>query len=216
MVNTHKGLFRYTRLPYGIASAPGIFQRMMENLLQGIPGVAVYIDDILVTGATEEEHLRALEEVLKRLARSGLRAKKAKCKFVARAQPVDYLGNVIDSAGLHPMREMVQAVEEAPTPTNLTELKSYIGLLTYYGKFLPNLATLLAPMYELLKRDVSWQWEAEQEAAFQDSKKLLVSSQLLAQSCLCLDCWESTSLLLRKRQPGFEDGHCIWPCLSIH
>jgi hypothetical protein len=66
VIDTHKGLFRYTRLPYGIASAPGIFQRMMESLLQGIPGVTVYIDDILISSATEEEHLKALEEVLKR------------------------------------------------------------------------------------------------------------------------------------------------------
>ena len=68
VINTHKGLFRYTRLPYGIASAPGIFQKAMEQLLQGIAGIAVYIDDILVTGGDEDEHLKSLEEVLKRIA----------------------------------------------------------------------------------------------------------------------------------------------------
>ena len=72
VINTHKGLFRYTRLPYGISSAPGIFQKVMESLLQGIPHVAVYIDDILITGASESEHLQSLEEVLRRLERAGL------------------------------------------------------------------------------------------------------------------------------------------------
>ena len=72
IINTHKGLFRYTRLPYGISSAPGIFQRVIESVLQGISGVMVYIDDILVTGATQEEHLRALDAVLTRLENANL------------------------------------------------------------------------------------------------------------------------------------------------
>ena len=76
VINTHKGLFRYTRLPYGISSAPGIFQKSMEGLLHGIPHVTVCIDDILITGETEAEHLQTLEEVLKQLAKAGLRVKK--------------------------------------------------------------------------------------------------------------------------------------------
>ena len=78
VINTHKGLFRYTRLPYGISSAPGIFQKAMETLLQGIPQVTVYIDDILITGNSEADHLQTLEKVLERLAKAGLRAKKTK------------------------------------------------------------------------------------------------------------------------------------------
>ena len=174
VLNTHKGLFRCT---YGISSAPGIFQRVMDNLLQGIPGVVGYIDDILNLGESESAHLEVLEEVLKRLSKSGFRAKKQKCKFMVTS--VDYLGYHIDAAGLHPLPDKVQAVEEAPTPTCLTELKSYLGLLTYYAKFLPNLATHLAPLYKLLGKDVPWQWGTSQEKAFHDSKKLLTSSNLL-------------------------------------
>ena len=149
VLNTHKGLFRCTRLPYGISSAPGIFQRVMDNLLQELLG---YIDDILNLGESESAHLEVLEEVLKRLSKSGFRAKKQKCKFMVTS--VDYLGYHIDAAGLHPLPDKVQAAEEAPTPTCLTELKSYLGLLTYYAKFLPNLATHLAPLYKLLGKDV--------------------------------------------------------------
>ena len=177
VINTHKGLFRYTRLPYGISSAPGIFQKEMDNLLAGIPGVVVYLDDILVTGATETEHLQSLEEVLKRLERSGLRAKKSKCLFMASS--VSYLGHKIDAEGLHPLPDKLQAVKAAPTPRNVSELKSYLGLLTYYGKFLPNLSTRLQPLYQLLAKDCQWKWAKAQEKAFQESKNLLQSSQLL-------------------------------------
>ena len=177
VINTQKGLFRYTRLPYGIASAPGIFQRLMDNLMQGIPGVAVFLDDICVTGTTEEEHLMALEEVLKRLAQAGLRARKKKCAFMAPS--IEYLGYRIDARGLHPLPDKVKAVAEAPTPRNVTELKSYLGLLSYYGKFLPNLSTHLAPLYHLLGKDVPWTWSTAQKKAFQQSKQLLTSSKLL-------------------------------------
>ena len=176
VINTTKGLFRYTRLPYGISSAPGIFQREMEHLFQGIPGVVVYLDDILVTGEDEQSHLRTLETVLKRLSETGLHVKQSKCLFMVPS--VSFLGHQIDADGLHPLKDKVKAIEAAPTPTNVTELKSYLGLLTYYGKFLPNLATKLAPLYKLLQ-DVPWEWTPEQDKAFSESKTLLASSSLL-------------------------------------
>ena len=177
VTNTTKGLFQYTRLPYGISSAPGIFQREMEHLLQGIPGVVVYLDDILVTGQDETSHLRTLETVLSRLRETGSRVKKSKCLFMV--PTVSFLGHRIDADGLHPLDDKVRAIEAAPTPTNVTELKSYLGLLTYYGKFLPNLATKLAPLYKLLQHRVPWRWTSAQDAAFRESKKLLASSSPL-------------------------------------
>ena len=101
VINTHKGLFRYTRLPFGISSAPGIFQKTMESLLQGIPHTTVYLDDILVAGENEDDHLQTLKKVLKRLADAGLRAKRSKCKFMV--DSVEYLGHVIDAQGLRPL-----------------------------------------------------------------------------------------------------------------
>lgn len=83
IINTHRGLFRYNRLPYGIASAPGIFQRTIEGVLRDIPGVSVYLDDILITGSSEEEHLATLDKVLSRLRDAGLRLRKEKCSFLA-------------------------------------------------------------------------------------------------------------------------------------
>ena len=106
-VNTHRGLFRYNRLPYGISSAPAIFQRTMENILQDIPGVAVYLDDIILTGATKAKHLETLDLVLGRLEEAGLRLKREKCTFLA--DEVVYLGHKIDQHGLHPIEDKVEA-----------------------------------------------------------------------------------------------------------
>ena len=97
VINTHRGLFRYNRLPFGVSSAPGIFQRVMESILNGIPGVVVYLDDILVTAPTDDEHLTTLEEVLRRLSEAGLRLKEEKCVFLAPS--VVYLGHTRESEG---------------------------------------------------------------------------------------------------------------------
>ena len=157
VVNTHKGLYRYNRLPYGISSAPGIFQRTMESLLQGIPQVVVYLDDILVTGGTPEEHMCHLREVLQRLSTAGLRLQKNKCTFMATS--VQYLGHVIDEKGLHPIGDKVEAVQKAPSPKNL--------------------ASKLAPLYALLRSAVPWKWTSVEEEVFKNSKALLLTSQVL-------------------------------------
>ena len=139
VINTHKGLFQFNRLPFGVSSAPGIFQRVIEGLLQGIRGVVVYLDDILITESTNKEHLEALEQVLSRLERAGLRVKWKKCEFMK--ESVEYLGHKIDATGLHPLPAKVKAIREAPKPQSVHKLKSYLGILTYYGKFLPNLSS---------------------------------------------------------------------------
>ena len=178
VINTHKGLFRYNRLPYGISLAPGIFQRTMDNLVQGIPGVVVYIDNVLITGPTNEEHLKSLEEVLKRMKEAGLKLRQDKCSFMSPS--VTYLGYKIDAEGLDPLPEKVEAIVKAPSPTNVTQLKSYLGLLSYYSRFLPNLTFTLSPLYRLLRRNVKWKWNSKEELAFASSKKLLTSSKVLA------------------------------------
>ena len=155
-INTHRGLYQYNRLPFGISSAPAIFQRTIENILQNLPHTCVYLDDILVTGKTESEHIQNLEEVLTRLEKAGLRLKKQKCSFMLPS--VDYLGHTISSEGLQPTREKIRAIKDAPTPTNLAQLRSFLGLVNYYGKFLPQLVTTLSPLYSLLRRDHRWIW----------------------------------------------------------
>jgi len=96
VLNTHKGLYRYNRLPFGVASAPAIFQKVMDTILQGLPNVFCYLDDILITGATQIEHLSNLEQVLQRLLKYGVRAKKAKCAHISSCSNAE-MGSAVNS-----------------------------------------------------------------------------------------------------------------------
>uniref|UniRef100_A0A8C9TGR2 Gypsy retrotransposon integrase-like protein 1 n=1 Tax=Scleropages formosus TaxID=113540 RepID=A0A8C9TGR2_SCLFO len=175
-INTPKGLYTYNRLPYGVASAPAIFQKIMDQVLQGMDGVICCLD-ILITGSDTEKHMTALEGVLKRLQAYNLRVRREKCSFFQSS--VSYLGHVIDMEGIHPMKEKTDAVERAAVPTNVTELRSFLALLNYYGKFIPNLSTIIQPMTELLHKDVNWEWSKKCQAAFENAKKYLMSHQVL-------------------------------------
>ena len=190
----------------------------MENVLQGIPKVTVYIDDILISGTNEEEHLKTLAWVLGRLEQAGFRVQKPKCEFMAPS--VTYLGHMIDQYGLRPLKEKIEAIQKAPEPKNVSELKSYLGLLTYYSKFLFNMAQVLAPLYKLLRKDVHWRWADEEKKAFQVSKELLTSSALLVHFNPVLDlilmCDASSygvgAVLAHQMPDGSER---LWPlCLA--
>ena len=139
VINAHKGLYRYNRLLFGIHSAPAIFQRTIESILRGIPHVSVYIDDILVTGSKEAENLQTLDRVLTKLYAAGVRLRQDKCAFMFKQ--VDYLGHSISAEGLKPSEDKVKAISKAPVPTNLTQLRSFLGMVNYYGKFLKGLSS---------------------------------------------------------------------------
>lgn len=175
--NTPKGLLAVKRLPFGIASAPGLFQRKMEALLAGLPGVAVLLDDILITGRNLEEHWERVREVLRRLDQAGLRLKRKKCFFAA--DSVVFLGYRVDANGIHPTEEKVRAVHEAAPPTDKRALQSFLGLLNFYERFLPQKATILEPLHRLLDDGKSWQWLPQHQAAFEQAKNLLKSDQVL-------------------------------------
>ena len=176
-INTHRGLYRYTRLPFGVASAPAIFQRTMETLLKGLPMVVAYLDDILVAGKTEQEHLTNLAQVLERLDSAGMKLKKEKCAFCL--PQVEYLGHIISAEGLCPAVSKVKAIKEAPKPSSLSKLKSFLGLVNYYAKFLPDSATILVPLYKLLRNSEPWRWDKEQQVAFEKIKEMLIAPNLL-------------------------------------
>ncbi|UYV64544.1 K02A2.6-like, partial [Cordylochernes scorpioides] len=127
VINTHQGLYKYTRLPFGIYSAPALFQKQMDILLKGIPMVFCALDDILITGKNDQDHLKNLECVLQRIQEAGLKLRKDKCSFLAPS--LEYLGHKIAKEGLQPLPSKIEAIQGAPNPTNLTELRVFLGLL---------------------------------------------------------------------------------------
>ncbi|XP_046854150.1 uncharacterized protein K02A2.6-like [Xenia sp. Carnegie-2017] len=149
----------------------------MDMVLNGLQGVGGILDDLIITGKNDEEHLRNLERALKRLQNMGIKLKKSKCVFM---QPsVEYFAFVVDRQGIHPPPRKVQAIREVPTPENPTELKSFLGLVNYYRKFIPNMAKLVNPLNCLLSQEVSWKWSEECQKSFETLKVLLETAPVL-------------------------------------
>ncbi|XP_045535455.1 uncharacterized protein K02A2.6-like [Papilio machaon] len=177
-ITTHMGTFAYRRTPYGLSCIPEKFQKLMEETLRGVAGCVVFLDDICVTGSNQSEHIRNVRAVLERLRDMGLTVKFDKCKFLQ--DSVKYLGFIINKDGLRPDPEKLEAISSAPTPENVTQLKSFLGLLNYYGRFISNLSTILHPLHNLLKKGVGWKWDSECKKAFNEAKRSLLSERVLA------------------------------------
>ena len=176
-LSTHQGVLLQMRLPFGITSAPGYFQEIMDQLTSDLPGVAVYLDDILVSGATAQEHLNNLNRLLQRLSDKGLRCRLEKCSF---AQPVvEYLGHLLSKKGIAKGTK-VDAVMNMPAPTNVPSLRSFLGSVQFYSKFLSNLSTLLEPLYRLTKKNIQWEWGTKEQEAFDKVKGMLCEDTVLA------------------------------------
>lgn len=176
-INTHRGLFQYTRLCFGISSAPGIFQRNIENLLQKVDGVLSFSDDILISGHTKKEFFIHLKNVLQILQDAGLRLNREKCQWCL--TEINYLGFKINAEGINPNADKVTAIANSPIPTNITELQAYLGLLNFYRSFLPKASTALEPLNLLLRSNTEWKWGPQQQEAFEKSKSLLINSNCL-------------------------------------
>ena len=181
----------------------------MDNL-QGIPGVCVYINDILITGTNDEDNLDHLDEVLHRLAEAGMRLKEGKCAYLLPS--VENLGHIHSAEGLGTSDSKVSGILRAPAPKNLAELRSFLGLVNYYGKFLPDLATTLSPLYDLLQKQKKWSWGPSEVEAFNKVKELLKSSRVLVhldpQLPLILSCDASPyglGAVLSHRMPSGEE-----------
>ncbi|XP_065176300.1 uncharacterized protein K02A2.6-like [Sycon ciliatum] len=182
------GRFKFERLPFGITSAPEIFQRRLQQLLGDIPNVAVFIDDIIVYAATMSEHDAALEAVKQRLIDAGLTLNPDKCRF--RRTSLKYLGHQISDKGVNPDPAKLEAIEKLTVPSDVDELRRALGLITYLSKFLPELSTVAAPLRDLLCNDTAWQWTAAHTEAFNRLKQLAADAP-----CLCYYDLEAPTLL---------------------
>ena len=172
-LSTHRGVLLQTQLPFGISSAQGYFQEIMNQLTRDLQGVVVYMDDILVSGATASEHLQNLRSLLERLQDKGLRCCLEKCIFAQSS--VEYLGHILSQQGIA-KGSKVDAVKMMPPPETVSGLCSFFGSVQFYGKFLPNLASVTEPLHHLTKKDVPWKWGMEEQAAFRSSKTCCVTT----------------------------------------
>ena len=177
---THHGLFEFVRMPFGLCNAPATFQRLMQAVLSGLEwrSCFAYLDDILIASRTFDDHLRHLREVFGRLREAGLRLKPKKCLILRNEVP--YLGHVISTQGIRPDPSKTQKVKLFPTPRDVTTIRQFVGLASYYRRFVPGFAKIAAPLHALTKKDVPFEWTSECETAFCKLKELLVTAPVLS------------------------------------
>lgn len=178
VIATHKGYYRYTRMPFGIKIATSKFQHKMDQLLAGLDGVASLLDDVIITGNTREQHIERVRAVLQILSNAGIRAQKAKCKWFQ--ESVTYLGHRLDKHGIHPTQKHIEALRNMPSPQNTKELRSFLGTVNYYSKFVPHLQTLCAPLHDLLRKGTQWKWTKKEEDIATKLKHYLSTGDTLA------------------------------------
>ena len=179
-----QGLYEFRVMPFGLMNAPATFQRMMQKVLMGLNPpdgpdfVSVYVDDVLVFSDTLGEHLQHLRLVIDKLQGAGLKLKPSKCSFVQ--DRVEYLGHVITSQGLSPNPARIDAVRLLPVPTNIKKLRQFLGLASYYRRFIPAFAKVAAPLHALTRKSVPFEWTTNCQAAFEQLQQRLVEAQVLA------------------------------------
>lgn len=167
-------LTRYKRLMFGISCAPELFQKVMESIVAGLPGVVVYLDDLLVTGNSQEEHDERLKRLLDRLASYGIRLNKEKCIF--NATRLDFLGYELSPEGIRPKESRIATIKSLREPRNTSELRSFLGLVTYVGRFIPNLAEKTDTIRSLLRTGERFVWKENHQRCFEEVKKAVSDS----------------------------------------
>lgn len=175
---TPSGLYSYTVMPFGLRNAPATFQRLMNMVVSGLDGCAVYLDDVVVYSDTWSGHLQRIRALFRRLSGARLTVNLAKCEF-AKAT-VTYLGKVVGQGQVRPVRAKVLAIDQFPAPTTKKELARFLGMVGYYRSFCVNFATVVAPLTSLLSSKVQFVWSPRCQRAFEDVKALLCSAPVLA------------------------------------
>ena len=176
---TQAGLYEYLVMPFGLTNAPATFERLMEKVLRGLQWkqCLVYIDDIIIFGASFEQTLSNLRAVMDRLRGAGLTCKPKKCEMFK--TQVAFLGHVVNADGVQCDPAKTEAIRNWPVPTNLKELRSFLGLAGYYRRFIPHFAALSSPLVEMTKKTVLYHWDDEQEKAFTALKECLCAPPVL-------------------------------------
>ncbi|UYV77866.1 K02A2.6-like [Cordylochernes scorpioides] len=177
---TGSGLWQFNVMPFGLCNAPATFERLMEAVLQGLATETcmVYLDDIIVLGKNFEEHLSNIEKVFKRLEAANLKLSPKKCKLFKKE--VAYLGHIISAEGVQTDPEKTETVRMWPTPKDLTQLRSFLGLCTYYRRFIPGFSNIARPLHRLTESGRPFVWTPDCQRAMEKLKEMLVAAPILA------------------------------------
>ena len=178
--STPEGLYEFLRLPYGLSNAPATFSRAIGIVLSGLTYAEClcYFDDVIIFSKNMSDHCMRLNSVLNRFHQHNLRVKASKCSFGA--DKVVYLGHTVSSAGIHTDPKKIEVIKDLPSPSNVESLRSFLGLAGYYRKFIPDFATVSAPLTELTKKHAKFLWTDRHQKAFQTLKCHLCSAPVLA------------------------------------
>ena len=177
--STEQGHFEFKRMPFGLKNAPATFQRLMDNILKGLQEdtCMTYLDDIIVYSVSLEEHLIKLKKVFDRLAQANFKIKLEKCDFMKKE--LKYLGHVISEDGVKPNPEKIEAITKFPIPKTQKEIKSFLGLVGYYRKFIRDFAKLTKPLTICLKKGAKVVVTEEYKDAFEKCKQILCNEPIL-------------------------------------
>lgn len=174
---THKGLYRYKRLMFGVSCAPEMYQKVLSDVLHDCEGARNIMDDIVVFGRNVVEHDERLQKVLSRLQERGFTLNPEKCSFYM--DRIHFMGVVLSGDGIGPSESKVKAVAEFRRPENASEVKSFLGLVNYSARFIPNLATINEPLRKLTKKGQPFVWGSEQEESFERLRGCLSDTETL-------------------------------------
>ncbi|TFY54605.1 hypothetical protein EVJ58_g8762 [Rhodofomes roseus] len=177
---THRGLYQFKRLPFGLRNGPSAFQRVMQGVLAPYLWIfsLVYIDDIVVYSRSWDEHVEHLDKVLKAIIVSGITLSPTKCHFGYTS--ILLLGQKVSRLGFSTHHEKVRAVTELARPHRVSDLQTFLGMTVYFSSYIPYYSFIVSPLFELLKKDHKWSWTAECESAWRRAKDVLQSAPVLA------------------------------------
>ena len=175
--NTLYGRYRFKWMPFGIKSAPEVFQKKNESIFGDIDGVEVIFDDIIVVAADEQEHDQIMRKLLQRARDANVKFNSA--KFQYKVSEVKYMGNIVSESGLKPDVEKVRAIIQMPTPQSKEELQRFLGMVNYFSEFIPNQSEITTPLRHLLKKEAVWTWSHEHTQSVEHLKRILSSQPVL-------------------------------------
>ncbi|CAH8466172.1 unnamed protein product [Dicrocoelium dendriticum] len=178
-VITPFGLFEYLRMPFGLSNAAQTFQRFIHEVTRGLEGVYPYLDDILIASSSDEEHLRHLDALFQRLTQHGVTVNPDKCELGQSS--IDFLGHRISASGIEALPDKIQALKDYPAPSSFKQLRRFLGLVNYYRRFIPNCASIVQPMTDLLRgKQRSFHFPDDAKLSFEKLKDAISNIALLA------------------------------------